>query len=174
MAIRRASSYVVVFAAIDPTDRPSRKSGLTSWASSEVQLSKDGGSFANSTNSPTELGSTGRYALTLTAAEMDASSVHLKIEKSGMDPYDHTIGTTGHKTGAVVSDAGNTSSTFKTNLSESSNDHWKDALLVFTTGSLLGQVKKITAFNATTDFVTVSPAFTAAPSAGDLFIVIDI
>jgi hypothetical protein len=72
-------------------------------------------------------------------------------------------------TGAVVSDAGNTSSTFKTDLAESTNDHWKDALLRFTSGSLKGQIKKISAYDGTSKFVTVSSAFTAAPTAADTF-----
>jgi hypothetical protein len=71
--------------------------------------------------------------------------------------------------GAVVSDAGNTATTFKTNLVSSTNDHWKDALLVFLTGALAGQVKKVSAYNGTTKFVTLSSAFTSAPAATDTF-----
>ena len=74
--------------------------------------------------------------------------------------------------GAVVADGGNTATAFKTDRAEATNDHWNDALIVFVTGSLAGQVKKITGFNSTTDFVTVSPAFTAAPSASDGFMLI--
>lgn len=74
--------------------------------------------------------------------------------------------------GAVVTDGGNTASAFKTDLTESATDHWKDALLTFLTGTLAGQVKKVSAFNPTTDFVTLSSAFTAAPSSGDRFVVV--
>lgn len=73
------------------------------------------------------------------------------------------------KEGSVVSDAGNTSSTFKTNLTESTTDHWKDNLITFTSGSLAGQVKKVTGYDGTTKFITVSPAFTGTPSASDTF-----
>ena len=76
--------------------------------------------------------------------------------------------------GTVITDAGNTASTFKADRTEASNDYWKDCLLVFLTGSLAGQVKKVSAFNATTDFITLSSAFTAAPTAGDIFILVDI
>lgn len=75
-------------------------------------------------------------------------------------------------TGAVQADGGNTASTFKTDRAESNTDHWKDALLCFLTGTLAGQVKKVSAFNATTDFVTLSTAFTAAPTAGDVFLLV--
>lgn len=73
--------------------------------------------------------------------------------------------------GTVQADGGNTASTFKTDRAEST-DHWKDALLCFLTGTLAGQVKKVSAFNAGTDFVTLSTAFTAAPTAGDAFLLV--
>ena len=71
--------------------------------------------------------------------------------------------------GDVVADGANTATTFKTDLSSATNDQWKDALLLFLDGALAGQVKKISAYNGTTKFVTLSSAFTAAPSAGDTF-----
>lgn len=74
--------------------------------------------------------------------------------------------------GTVVSDAGNTSSTFKTDLTEGSTNYWTDALLVFVTGSLAGQVKKVSSFNFTTDFISTATAYTAAPSAGDRFMLV--
>jgi hypothetical protein len=76
-------------------------------------------------------------------------------------------------TSTVAADGGNTSSTFKTNRSESTNDFWKDALLLFTSGSLAGQVKKVSAYNGTTKFVTLASAFTAAPSTSDAFVLVN-
>jgi len=75
-------------------------------------------------------------------------------------------------TGTVQADVGNTATTFKTDRAESSTDHWKDALLCFLTGTLAGQVKKVSAFNTTTDFVTITGAFTGTPSAGDVFLLV--
>lgn len=74
--------------------------------------------------------------------------------------------------GVVVADGGNTATTFKTDRTEATNDHWKDALLVFVTGTLAGQVKKVSAFTAATDFITVATAYTGAPSATDGFMLI--
>lgn len=71
----------------------------------------------------------------------------------------------------VATDGGNSATTFKTTLAEAVSDYWKDALLVFLTGSLAGQVKKVTAFNPTTDFVTTA-AFTGTPSSGDQFMLV--
>lgn len=77
------------------------------------------------------------------------------------------------KTGAVVDDAANSATTFETDLTESADDHYKDCLLKFTSGSLAEQVKKITAYNGTTKFVTVSGGFTAEPTAADTFEIVN-
>lgn len=74
--------------------------------------------------------------------------------------------------GSVVADGSNTASTFKTDLTETVTDHWKDALLVFLTGNLAGQVKKVGGFNPTTDFITTVTAYTGAPSASDRFMLV--
>ena len=75
-------------------------------------------------------------------------------------------------TGAVVADGANSATTFKTNLTQSINNYWKDCFLKFTSGNLINQVKKITAYNGTTKFVTVN-AFTGIPSASDTFEIIN-
>jgi hypothetical protein len=76
--------------------------------------------------------------------------------------------------GAVVSDAGNSATSFKTNLTETTDDYWKDTLLLFTSGNLAGQIKKVSAYNGTTKVITVSSAFTGTPTAGDTFLLINI
>jgi hypothetical protein len=55
-----------------------------------VQVSKDGGAFANSTNSAVEIGS-GWYRVTLTATEMTADTVALKMTGSGCVNTELTI-----------------------------------------------------------------------------------
>lgn len=75
--------------------------------------------------------------------------------------------------GAVVTDVGNTSSTFRTDLTQTATDHWRDAWVLFRNGALVGQVRRISAFNPTTDFVTVATAFSAAPAAGDDFVIVN-
>ena len=74
--------------------------------------------------------------------------------------------------GAVVADGSNTATTFKTDLSSAVTDAHKDALLKFISGTLIDQVKKISAYNGSTKFVTLSSAFTGIPSASDMFVVI--
>lgn len=173
MSVRRATSVPITFPMIDSLNRPSRKSGLI-LTSGDIQISKDGGSFANVTNSPSEIGSTGRYTLTLTASEMDAAWVHLYVVKSGADDYDQIIATSANPSGTVVTDGSNSASTFKTDRTESTTDYWKDSLILFTTGTLAGQVKKVSAYNGTTKFITIVGSFTGAPSNGDRFILVNL
>lgn len=76
--------------------------------------------------------------------------------------------------GIVVSDGSNTASSFKVTFSPAADvdDSIKQCWLSFISGSLKGQVRgPVSAYNATTDFVTV-PAYTATPTAGDYFEVI--
>jgi hypothetical protein len=77
------------------------------------------------------------------------------------------------KTGTVATDAGNSATTFVTDLTESANDYWKDAFLRLTSGALINQVKKIAGYNGTTKAVTVAGGFTATPADGVSFEVVN-
>lgn len=176
MSVRRGKALTVSFYLIDAANRPFRKAGISFEDNDILKISKDGGSYNDTTNDAVHIAS-GRYKLDLTADEMNCDWLHLMItgvsDTQFIDDFDTVIATSGHPSGTVVSDGSNTSSTFKTDLTQAT-DYWKDTLLLFTTGSLINQVKKVTAFNSGTDFITVSPAFTAAPTAGDRFILINI
>jgi hypothetical protein len=174
MTIHKNRERIVPFAAIDLANRPSRKSGI-SWSTGDAQISKDGAAFGNTTNLPVEIGTTGRYKITLTAAEMDADSIALKITNAAMDDSDVFFLTGSQPSGAVVTDGGNSSAAFKTDLSESTDSYWVDALLLFTDSSgLLNQIKKVTSYDGTTKIIGVGSAFTGTPSVGDRFILINI
>lgn len=54
--------------------------------------------------------------------------------------------------------------TFTTFLSEATDDHYKDQVVVFLSGSLAGQARRIAAYNGTTKAITVDPAFTDTPT----------
>jgi hypothetical protein len=75
------------------------------------------------------------------------------------------------KTGTIVADGTNSSTTFKTDLVETTTDHHKDALILFTSGNLINQVKKVTGYNGSTKFLTVG-AFTGTPATSDTFILL--
>jgi hypothetical protein len=79
--------------------------------------------------------------------------------------------------GVVVDDAGNSSTTFKTDLTNANTNFYGDgsaggAVLAFTSGNCAGQARRITAFNFTTDFITVEAAFLEEPAAGDDFVIL--
>ncbi len=57
-------------------------------------------------------------------------------------------------------------------LTQTHADWWKGALLVSIDGDLVGQARPVVAFSVAADRVTVYPAYTAAPTAGDHFILI--
>jgi len=171
--MRRAQAYTITFFAIDSTSWPTRKTGLT-LLNTDVKISKDGGAFASATNAPVELGVTGRYKLDLTATEMDCKWLHVYVEKTGMQPQDVFGSTSDQPSGAVVADGANSATTFVTNLTSAVNDFWKDSLVVFTSGTLAGQVKKVTGYNGSTKALSFATGFTAAPGTGDLFLIVNI
>ncbi len=73
-------------------------------------------------------------------------------------------------TGSVVADAGNSATDFKTDLTSAVNNFWSNGPWVrITSGTLLGQVRKVSAYDGTTKFITVSPGFTATPADGVTF-----
>lgn len=173
MTIRKNRTFTITFAAIDDAARPARKTGLT-FSAGDTKISIDGGSFANTTNNPAEIATaSGRYSLVLTAAEMDADNIHIFVEKTGMDPVDYYLQTDGQPSGVVVTDGANTSATFETDLSESTDDYWKDALLLMTSGTLDGQIKKVTAYDGTTKFITLGTSLTATPTGDDRFVLVN-
>lgn len=173
MSVRRGASYIASCELVDPNNRPARISGVT-FAASDVQVSQDGGSFANIGTLPTEIGSTGRYKLVLTAAEMNASWVHIILRNSQIDDKDLYFPTDGSPAGTIVSNAGNTASTFKTDRTEATSSYWNTAYFGFTTGALAGQIQAVTGYDGTTKFVTFTTPFTGTPSPGDRFIFINI
>ena len=58
---------------------------ITTWAGQDSEVSKDGGSFADCTSEATEIGTSGCGYLELTASEMNADAVILKITVTNTD-----------------------------------------------------------------------------------------
>lgn len=73
-------------------------------------------------------------------------------------------------TGVVVTNSP-TSTVFKTDLTETTDDYYKDMELRFRSGLLIGETKGITAYVGSSKEITVSPAFSQAPSVDDTFII---
>ncbi len=75
------------------------------------------------------------------------------------------------RTFEVVSDAGNTNTTFKTDLIDTEDDYWNGALLTFITGNCAGRSLYVADYNDTTKFITLETALPAEPEAGSITVV---
>lgn len=73
--------------------------------------------------------------------------------------------------GKVV--VGESTTAFTTDLPQPSDDHWKDAVCLFRTGELAGQVKLITGYDGAAKRITVKGGFTYAPEPGDTFDIVN-
>lgn len=100
------------------------------------------------------------------------ATVNGVIAKDCIDSF--IIDTPRRPTGLVVTDAGNSATQFKSDRSEATTDHWKDVLILFATGTLAGQIKKVTGYNGTTKIFTFTNGYTGTPSNGDVFEIINI
>lgn len=117
------------------------------------------------------------YQVVLAAATIDGKVINATLASFSIERSGGTLALVKianvFPSGAVVTDAGNTAFTFKTDRTETATDYWKDAYLVVTSGTLIGQVHRITAYNGTTKFITVVNGFTAAPAAAVTFLIIN-
>ena len=76
--------------------------------------------------------------------------------------------------GLVATDAGNSATSFKTNLTAPANDHYQDAFVKFVSGALTEQVRKCTGSTGTTGVVlTFTSGFTATPVDGVTFEIVN-
>lgn len=68
----------------------------------DSEISKDGGAFADCTNEAVELGTSGIYALVLTAAEMNADLVVVRVKTTVMGTTVIVIDTLDYQVGSTV------------------------------------------------------------------------
>lgn len=143
-------------------------------------VSLDGTANAIDDTNPAEVDATntpGLYVFDLTAAETNANAWALIAKSSTanirIDPIigftsAGVISTDAVVTGAVVSDGGNTASSFQTTLDEA-DGYWIGCMIRITSGALAGQVHLIGDFDNTNGVVTLETgeAFSGVP-AGDV------
>lgn len=72
---------------------------------------------------------------------------------------------------SAVNDASATTTSFVTDLTEATDDHYNGRIIVFTTGALAGQATDITDYTGSSKTVTVT-ALTEAPADGDEFVIL--
>lgn len=73
------------------TVRDSTGAVITSWTSPTAVVTKDGGATASSTNTPTEIGTSGLGYLDLTATEMNAYSTTIKVSVTNANSRDTVV-----------------------------------------------------------------------------------
>lgn len=58
------------------------------------------------------------------------------------------------------------------NRTETETDYWQHSLVLMTSGPNVGQIRRIVAFNFTTDTITVAPAFKSAVATGNTYVIL--
>ena len=92
-----------------------------------------------------------RLPAALVGGRMDSS---VGAYASGMTPT--------RPSASGTADSGSTTTVVDTERTEADTDYWKGHVIKFTNGTLAGQSRLITAFNAATDTLTFAPALTVA------------
>jgi hypothetical protein len=72
----------------------------------------------------------------------------------------------------TVNDAGASTTAFITDLASAVDDFYSGSVLVFTSGVLTGQARRISNYDQATKTITVTPALTSAPANGVTFCII--
>jgi len=148
-------------------------------ASGDVKLSKDGAAFANLATLPTVTPASGtavRVTLSATEAEFTRGVIAF-IDTATKEWEDqtlllHTPLAEGCLCGKITSGTPSTTSFISAQLVGTNTDQYRNAYIAFLSGTCVGAVVKVTAFNAGTDTITCE-ALPAAPSVGDVFEVIN-
>lgn len=72
-----------------------------------------------------------------------------------------------------TADAGGSSTTIiDAERTEADTDYWKSSVVLMTSGPNIGLLRRVTAFNATTDTITLAPAFPQAVAVGNTYMLI--
>jgi hypothetical protein len=128
-----------------------------------AQTANDDGADINAIKTKTD-------SLTFTVAnQVDANAVAVSGVAATADRLEAWMN--GFLTGTVEEGGGPTTTVFQTDAGEATDNHFNNSIIVFTGGALLGQARRISDYTAATGTMTVEPALTEAPSAGDTWIV---
>jgi sporulation protein YlmC with PRC-barrel domain len=160
----------------------------------DTKISKDGGNVTNTSNNPSAVGGTGSvlWNLTLTAAEMQATEIHIQIVDSATKAVEDQVLTLTTKLGGwiasnkgiIVGEVDNTDFTADTtdleglriapnSTEETTSDHYIGRLMLFTSGVALGELTTITDYvlaNSKEKFTY--DAIISTPGDGDTYVVI--
>lgn len=100
----------------------------------------------------------------ITSAKYDESTAFPVSEKASQAASTIVLGT-------VVADGGNSTTQFKTNLTEATNDHFNGRVVLFVTGDLAGQATDVTDYDGVNKILLVT-AMTEIPAPTDAFVLV--
>jgi len=121
----------------------------------------------------------GDYSVVLSAATIDGETVNAVLATFSIEnriaggrglASQARIDALGFVSG-IVDDSGALVSSFISDLTEVTDDHFNDLVIIFTTGVLLGQARRISDYNGTTKVISVTPDLTDAPDFNDTFVI---
>ncbi len=163
------------------------QSTLPSGTAPTIQLYADGSDTLDTTGSGTEATNrTGFYTLSVTGKSglyycrvLDGSGSLIgkgwvNMKTAGRCPVCDTKAEARFDGGTIVgavNDAGATTTSFNTTLTQAS-DLPTNAFLVFTDGALAGESRKISAYSNTSGAITLATALTSAPANGVGFLIL--
>ena len=101
------------------------------------------------------------------AGSSDLTAVKAKTDKLTFDGSNFVKSVQQYTTFAVVADANNGVSNFKTDLTNAADNVWKEIWIQFTSGALNNEARRCTSYNGTTKFIGVSLPYTGTPAPGD-------
>jgi len=100
--------------------------------------------------------------------DLSAAEVNTEVDTALADiNLDHFI-----QIASTVNDGAPNQQDFDTNLTETTNNHYNDMVIVFTSGALAGQARRIADYTGASKNIQVVPNFTEAPANGDAFIIV--
>lgn len=156
----------------------------------DCRISKDGGTWAQATNTIAD--ETEGWSITLTAAELQATRIHLNVvdaatkavEDQSLLVNTQFSGQLEASAGIIIGEVDNGTFTATTTeleglrlspntTEEATNDHYNGRLILFTTGNLLGQMTDITDYTqANSKEKFTYTALTEAPADNDRYVVL--
>ncbi|MCH8850045.1 MAG: hypothetical protein IIC89_04390 [Chloroflexi bacterium] len=169
------------------------------FAAGDVQMIKDEGAAANTTNLPIHEGN-GIYSLTLTASEMQAARIVVTVIDQtaskvwedqailiNADPVPADVQEVhGNETAALglevlgsyhllsvqKSQAGSSGTSIKLSASEpSTDDYWNHHFIRFSIGAVAGEIRRIDDYDGTTKVATIDRAFSNGDPGTDLYVI---
>jgi len=152
--------------------------GLT-FSGGDLQIRKSGASAyvncnATQQTAVVEIGG-GGYVYTFTTAELDTVGVlAFKLQKTGVI-YNVESNSVEQAYFMTAVTGTLTTVTFTSNRTETTDDYWKDCLVIALDGALAGQVKKVGAYAGSSKLFTLATGFvwTAAPVNGTFYELVD-